>query len=570
MMITHANNNLRYSMAILLGTLGSAGTAVHAQIHTFSGDNFTMLSGPDAITGGSTDVSGTLDTSKICTTTACTDFGLTLSSAQQFFGHTWTAHDIRVFAPGDYTFDSTCSTAQIRGGTANCGGGPADMLHMSVGPGQLGAHMLFDWNVQPSGANANIDVAIVWDINGAFTGNPLYTASGAAPWDGSTIWNLVSTDDDGDGVRGIPMVDGAFVGSSANFNLNPSPTFAFPSTELTATQGGIDTTLVAEAGGAVEVATDLAPGDYSFDWSASSPTLIAAITAGGTNSDTLTFDPSGMGIGSSHTATVTATNTTTNLPVTVSKTLGVIAGAAPGGDADGDGIPDSEDDGALSAQELQVDTADGAQGNLVSDAGTLRLGTIAATNGITTGVWGAGVTISDIGTADAGADSSCVGGCFDFRVSGLANGATVDVTLPLSAAIPANAVYRKFKGGSWGNFVVSGNDAIASAAAVAPGVCPAPGDAAYTSGLTEGDFCVQLTLTDGGPNDADSSENGTIVDPGGVAAPAAVGAGSDLVATDTSLGGGCSVASNRPFGFEWAVIAGFLAALQFTRRKRSK
>ncbi len=56
--------------------------------------------------------------------------------------------------------------------------------------------------------------------------------------------------------------------------------------------------------------------------------------------------------------------------------------------------------------------------------------------------------------------------------------------------------------------------------ASAPGLlggCPAPGDTSYQLGLTEGHFCVQLTLEDGGPNDADNEANGTIVDPGGVA-----------------------------------------------------
>ena len=48
------------------------------------------------------------------------------------------------------------------------------------------------------------------------------------------------------------------------------------------------------------------------------------------------------------------------------------------------------------------------------------------------------------------------------------------------------------------------------------GYCPPPGAAEWQSGLTEGHWCVQLSIEDGGPNDDDGIANGTIVDPGGV------------------------------------------------------
>jgi hypothetical protein len=82
-------------------------------------------------------------------------------------------------------------------------------------------------------------------------------------------------------------------------------------------------------------------------------------------------------------------------------------------------------------------------------------------------------------------------------------------------------VYRKHASGLWHDFSVARGDAIASARG-ADGVCPPPGSDAYRPGLAAGDGCVQLTLTDGGPNDADGSANGVIRDPGGLAAPLAV------------------------------------------------
>ena len=48
------------------------------------------------------------------------------------------------------------------------------------------------------------------------------------------------------------------------------------------------------------------------------------------------------------------------------------------------------------------------------------------------------------------------------------------------------------------------------------GTCPSTGDDSYLKGLAEGDFCVQLTIEDGGPNDTDGQVNGTVKDPGGV------------------------------------------------------
>jgi MYXO-CTERM domain-containing protein len=63
--------------------------------------------------------------------------------------------------------------------------------------------------------------------------------------------------------------------------------------------------------------------------------------------------------------------------------------------------------------------------------------------------------------------------------------------------------------------VVDDRNSLASALGDA-GFCPPPGDDAYATGLTEGHWCVQLTIEDGGPNDADGLANNRIADPGGV------------------------------------------------------
>ena len=138
-------------------------------------------------------------------------------SDYKFFGFVWAAHDIRVFGPGSYTFDTSCSTKQLQAGIAVCGGGP--FLTLDVGPGQIGAHVLFDWNTTD-----NIDVALQWDQNDVFfnedPSGALYLGLAGPTPPVDCEYELVSRDGDGDGVAGYKMVDGPFIDFRANFNLN--------------------------------------------------------------------------------------------------------------------------------------------------------------------------------------------------------------------------------------------------------------------------------------------------------------------------------------------------------------
>jgi hypothetical protein len=66
---------------------------------------------------------------------------MTMSATTVFFGYWWTAHDIQVFAPGSYSFDTTLGG--FSGANAEVG-----ILNMTVGAGQLGMHLLFEWRMQ--------------------------------------------------------------------------------------------------------------------------------------------------------------------------------------------------------------------------------------------------------------------------------------------------------------------------------------------------------------------------------------------------------------------------------------
>ncbi|MEL4278913.1 Ig-like domain-containing protein, partial [Shewanella xiamenensis] len=111
-----------------------------------------------------------------------------------------------------------------------------------------------------------------------------------------------------------------------------------------------------------------------------------------------------------------------------------------------------------------------------------------------------------------------VGGIFDFIATGLPQqGQSYSLVLPQRSPVPANAVYRKFNAqAGWRDFVIDANNTVASTEGER-GFCPPPGDSRWMPGLTEGHWCVQLTIEDGGPNDDDGVANRTIVDPSGVA-----------------------------------------------------
>ncbi len=165
---------------------------------------------------------------------------------------------------------------------------------------------------------------------------------------------------------------------------------------------------------------------------------------------------------------------------------------------------------------------------------------------------------------DTGVTKPCVGSCFDFTVTAMTK-PSVQVVLPLSAPIPIDPVYRKFINGKWTNFDTSGGDTVESAPGL-QGNCK--GVTSYTPGLTTGNFCVRLTIRDGGPNDADGATNHQVKDPGGVAQGKVLVTGTQR--PGQSLGG-CSI-SRVPAGptsaVDWWLIGAVLGTVGVARRRR--
>ena len=199
-----------------------------------SGSNFTMLDASGMVIGGTNDVVFNWDLSENIVETD-TNFNMTISSAlpQPFFAAIWDAHHVRVFGEGTYSFDTGCTVAEIEAdgclaGTATVSGAA---MTMTVGVGQVGAHMLFDYN-----GTYNIDVVVVWDKDAAWddpdgtasSANDLWAGTAGLAPDPTGNWKLVSRDVNGDGINGAPMVDGPFVDFYANFNAGPGGTVAGP------------------------------------------------------------------------------------------------------------------------------------------------------------------------------------------------------------------------------------------------------------------------------------------------------------------------------------------------------
>jgi hypothetical protein len=217
--VDDTGNTATYQQTVTLnlptGIVGKACTVDLATAGQRAVDALFTMRGPSgAVTPAGvidTTVSGWIDTTVTCapgTEDTCTNVGAALTTQQPFYGSLWDATPIRLFGPGDYTFE-TCPLprqnvgtvadpkyASLMDGSTNCDDLTTPMpLTMHVGAGQLGAHMLFEWSGNPA-----IDVAVVWDV-------------------GCKQYMLTTTDPDGDGILGSRMVDGPFKNWNAAFDL---------------------------------------------------------------------------------------------------------------------------------------------------------------------------------------------------------------------------------------------------------------------------------------------------------------------------------------------------------------
>ncbi len=361
------------------------------------------------------------------------------------------------------------------------------------------------------------------------------------------------------------------------------------------------TRIIVSAGkGSVELeayAVDLNSGDtLTFNWLETQNALLLdgaitpAVGPDGEDASIFTFDPTGL-VPGIYRLKVQVTDNGSPASSTTAELMVEVVDSEPNlgaGDSDGDGIADStegyadsDNDGipnyldAVSDDPTKLQTVAGEAYRwlLMTEAGLgLRLGSVA----FASGNYIAGVTDSDIAlnagdgvNAAVASTNSMPTHIYDFQVVGLPYpGHSVKVVLPQVDAIPANAVYRKyFANLGWTDYIVNAQNRVASAPG-APGDCPPAGDSAYRDGLTQGDYCVQLTIEDGGPNDNDGEANAVIDDPSGVAqASSSLGVTSSSGSSVSSGGGGGGCTINKDANDSTLTMLLVLAVAYLFRRK---
>ncbi|WP_347330753.1 tandem-95 repeat protein, partial [Marinimicrobium locisalis] len=294
--------------------------------------------------------------------------------------------------------------------------------------------------------------------------------------------------------------------------------------------------LIPRSGGPVTVTalvTDPNTGDsHQYDWSASDSALID--TDGDSGNATLVFDPEALSPGR-YRAAATVTDSA-GAATEVSRHFVVVPVPPtlnPDEDSDGDGIDDategfSDENGngipnyqdSLASTNVLPESVERQDAFLMEcDPGiTCGLGEFS----LQTGKGGTQLGDESIGENKPIPEDvpfEPVGGIFDFEMTELPElGQSISIVIPQRQPIPAEAVYRKFQDGEWVTFVEDSNNRLQSTEGE-PGFCPPAGANEWESGLTEGYHCVQLTIEDGGPNDADGRVNGSIADPGVVSRP---------------------------------------------------
>ncbi|WP_233998345.1 choice-of-anchor U domain-containing protein [Pseudoalteromonas sp. T1lg48] len=392
-------------------------------------------------------------------------------------------------------------------------------------------------------ADSDDDNDGVEDASDAF---PL-DASESLDTDNDGIGNNADSDDDNDGVEdssdAFPLdasewadSDGDGIGDNSDPDRDgdgiidtQEPNVA-PVVTLVVVQNNQSVSKVYANAGSVTVTAlvfDENPLDsHHFNWANSDSML--SITA---QTNTIEFDPSALENGVYKISVDVSDNGVGELQTSADFLIKVNAVAPillPGADSDGDGIPDvdegyADNDGdripdyldasdkvnelPLISSGVFMQTQEGLQ---------LKLGDVAFAADKTN----AQITsqeLTEVTGSNKDTGFEIVGQLVDFIISGMEIGTSVNVVIPQSSAIPANATYRKFiDGKGWQAFAIDAKNQVYSAAG-ALGQCPKVGDESYQLGLTEGHYCVQLTIEDGGANDADGLANGIIHDPSAVA-----------------------------------------------------
>lgn len=307
-----------------------------------------------------------------------------------------------------------------------------------------------------------------------------------------------------------------------------------PEVMLTAKQQNENRMLLSRSDGEVTVSAAISDNNiadsHTLLWSSTSDELSALIN--GTVSETISFDAADLSVGIHKLTALVEDSGEPGLTTQADIYLNVVS-ALPvltEIDTDGDLIPDSQEgfadsDGDGIADYLDAISVCNVMPEMISTQVTflvegesgvcLRKGSAAPATQSGSLLLTHEETVQAVGEDG---EAKIVGGIFDYIVVGLEKpGQEYKLVLPQRQPIPLNAIYRKYTDAAgWGNFVEDADNILYSTLGE-PGFCPPPGSEQWQEGLTEGHWCVQLQIVDGGPNDNDGVANSSIADPGGVA-----------------------------------------------------
>jgi len=195
----------------------------------------------------------------------------------------------------------------------------------------------------------------------------------------------------------------------------------------------------------------------------------------------------------------------------------------PTADNDRDGYPVSLDDDDSNAGRLPGRVSGtGSSGGLFMSENALQIGRLSEVSANRSGSTSAGIvlgasafleaanTIRSEVTHQNDSEISSTVGVINVRIRELNDGAA-DLRIQLSANLPLTPMLRVYdiETGLWSDFNSSSSDTVASAAS-GDSDCPLSDSPNYSDGLQPGVACVRLTLSDGGPNDADGAVDGEV------------------------------------------------------------
>jgi hypothetical protein len=398
---------------------------------------------------------------------------------------------------------------------------------------------------------------------------------------------LAAVDGFSDSELVIALGDGINAGAANRHAISIRNGNVPPVVQLAVAQGGVHTNLITPTGGPITVTASVydanAADTHSYDWSA---TTGLADTDGNPVDAIRVIDPAGLSGTRQVNLSVTDSAGASVSATAYFRVVATLPVLSPDTDTDGDGfddtlegIGDSDDNGIpdyldnmpspnILPQQIQSTTA-----YLIECDPGVRCGLGLFARGGISG--GAQVLEDELATLEGITVDPAfepVGGIFDFVIRDLPTpGQSVRIVIPQRSAIPANAVYRKYHNGHWVSFVEDADNALHSARGN-PGYCPPPGNPDWTPGLTQGHFCLQLTIEDGGPNDDDGLENGAVVDPGAVSIALPVAPEPPLPEPPTPAKPPVNVKSSGGGAVDgvWILLLGSLLMLKLANTHRRK